>query len=397
VRICKVWDADYPWDVRTAKVCRSLTAAGHAVHLVARNKAARPVREQLPEATVHRLSPWPIGKALSAASMFPAFFNPRWFDGIRRTAIDERADLILVRDLPLAPTAVAVGKLLRLPVILDMAENYPAMMRSLFENDVQKPFDYVIRNPLVVGAIERWVLRHIDHVLVVVEESRDRLVYLGYPKDQITVVCNTPPLERLDTAPAHVHRVGPLHLNYLGLLEAPRGLGTVIDALALCVRRQLPVFLTVIGSGREQAVFEEQAHRLGLNENAIRFLGYVQNAEALRLVAQADVGLVPHQATESWNTTIPNKLFDYMAGGLAIISSDAKPAARIVTETATGQVYANMDPESLATAIERMLDPAYRTACGDNGRTAVRSKYNWENDTDRMLGALAKTVKLPHR
>jgi glycosyltransferase involved in cell wall biosynthesis len=397
VRICKVWDADYPWDVRTAKVCRSLTAAGHEVHLVARNKAGRPVREQLPEATVHRLRPWPIGAKLSAATMFPAFFNPRWGAAILHTARTERCDLILVRDLPLAPTAIAVGRMLGVPVVLDMAENYPAMMRSLYENNVQKPWDFLVRNPAATAAIERWTLRHIDHVVVVVEESRDRLVALGYPADRVTVVCNTPPLERLATTAVHAHKPGPLHLNYLGLLEAPRGLGIVIDALARSVGRKSPVFLTVIGSGRERNTFEAQARRLGLGPDAIKFLGYVQNAEALRLVAEADVGLVPHQATESWNTTIPNKLFDYMAGGLAIITSDARPAARIVSETRTGGVYHWADADALSTAFDRMLDPAYRSQCGQNGRAAVQDHYNWDADTVRLLAALDRTVQAHRR
>src|SRR6476659_2304991 len=208
VRICKIWDADYPWDVRTSKVCRSLTAAGHEVHLVARNKARQPVHEVLPEAVIHRLNPWPIGRTLSAATMFPAFFNPRWLHAIHDTARRIDADLILVRDLPLAPTAIAVGKLLGVPVVMDMAENYPAMMRSLYDNRVHRPWDFLVRNPRAASAVERWVLRHIDHVVVVVQESRDRLVELGYPRDRITVVSNTPPLARLDASP-HVHAAGP--------------------------------------------------------------------------------------------------------------------------------------------------------------------------------------------
>ena len=31
--LCKVWDGDYPWDVRVEKVCRSLCRE-HEVHLV---------------------------------------------------------------------------------------------------------------------------------------------------------------------------------------------------------------------------------------------------------------------------------------------------------------------------------------------------------------------------
>jgi hypothetical protein len=85
----------------------------------------------------------------------------------------------------------------------------------------------------VVAAVERWVLARVDHTLVVVEESRDRLLGLGVPADRITVVGNTPSLSRLAelTPKIHDHRER-LELVYLGLLEAPRGIGILIDALA---------------------------------------------------------------------------------------------------------------------------------------------------------------------
>ena len=86
LRICKIWDSEYPWDVRVEKVARTLSAAGHEVHLVARNRDRRPQRERLPEAALHRLTPWRFfGKRFDAASSFPAFFNPRWMRAILRT------------------------------------------------------------------------------------------------------------------------------------------------------------------------------------------------------------------------------------------------------------------------------------------------------------------------
>src|SRR3954468_7297078 len=70
MRICKIWDGDYPWDVRVEKVALSLTEAGHEVHLVARNTHRRPIREKLAEAQVHRLRPWwPLGRRLDAITM----------------------------------------------------------------------------------------------------------------------------------------------------------------------------------------------------------------------------------------------------------------------------------------------------------------------------------------
>ena len=394
MRICKIWDADYPWDVRVAKVASSLTANGHDVHLVARNVAARPVTEQLPEATVHRLEAWPVGRRLNAASMFPAFFSPRWVHAIFSTARRCNADVLLVRDLPLAPTAIFVAGLLGVPCVLDMAENYPAMMQSLYDKGLQKPLDYVVRNPRAVAAIERWVLRRIDRVAVVVEESQARLLSLGVPPSRIAVVGNTPPLERVRSSEGKVHREGRLHLNYLGLLEGPRGLGTVLKAVAIGRARGLDLHLSVIGSGREAAEFRRQADALSLGEDIVRFHGFVPNAEALRLVASADVGLVPHHATESWNTTIPNKLFDYMAAGLAVITSDAAPAARVVRETSAGAVYPHEDPEALATRFAEMAPAQVRAGYGRRGREAVRDRYHWELDAERMEALLHSAIEV---
>jgi glycosyltransferase involved in cell wall biosynthesis len=393
LRICKIWDSEYPWDVRAAKVASALTNAGHEVHLVARNRTARPTREDFEEATVHRLRPLPLGR-LDAALQFPAFFNPRWFSLVHSTARDVRADIILVRDLPLAPLAIEVGRRLRLPVVLDMAENYPAMMSSIFDAGVAKPIDWIVRNPSVVRAVERWVLRRIDHVLVVVEESRDRLIALGLDAERISVVSNTPPLARVNQG-RKAHSVEqPLHLVYLGLLEAPRGMSVVLNAAALCARAGLNIRVTVIGSGRERRELELKAADLALPPGVVDFVGFLENSKALQIIANADVGLVPHLATDSWNSTIPNKLFDYMAAGLPVISSSARPAARVLRETGAGVVYDHDSPNALFEAIGQMVDPVKREEFAANGRRAVQERYNWEYDTAMLLRAVDGLTKI---
>ena len=176
-RIVYVWDADYPWDVRTEKSCQVLTEVGHDVHIVARNRRWSPTVERLPEGTVHRMPPWRwAGRQLDGALGFPAFFSPRWYRLISQVVREVKADLIIARDLPLCPTAIRVGRVARIPVVLDMAENYPAMMRAIWEDGRERPLDYLVRNPAWVTHVEDYCMRHVDHTLVVVEESADRLV-----------------------------------------------------------------------------------------------------------------------------------------------------------------------------------------------------------------------------
>src|SRR2546425_13273425 len=76
VTVCKVWDADYPWDVRVEKVCTSLLRA-HEVHLVSRNTHRRSRYERYGGIHVHRLpAPTWLPRRANAVLGFPAFFNP---------------------------------------------------------------------------------------------------------------------------------------------------------------------------------------------------------------------------------------------------------------------------------------------------------------------------------
>ncbi len=394
MRILKIWDAEYPWDVRVEKVLGSLVAAGHEVHLAARNRDRRPLVEPVDGATVHRLPPWRwLGRSLDAASQFPAFVNPRWLRLLRSVARRVDAELVLVRDLPLAPVAVEVARRRGIPVVLDMAENYPAMLRAIWDHGRQKRFDRLVRNPELAQRVERWVLDRVDHVLVVVEESKERLVGLGVDEDRVTVVSNTPLRRRIGAPSARGSAdATSLRAAYLGLMEAPRGVQVLVEAVRILRDRGVEASADLVGAGRDLDDFVEQARGAGLLGGPVRFHGYIPYDEALAVVARADVGVIPHVPDELWHTTIPNKLFDYMALGLPVVTSDARPAARIVRETGCGIVAAGGSPGAMADAIAHLRDPEARRAAGRAGHAAVLARYNWEHDERRLLAALERVA-----
>ena len=398
--VCKVWDGDYPWDVRVEKVCRSL-GRDHEVHLVSRNTTRRSTYERSNGLHIHRLPvvPW-LPSRMNAAIGFPAFFNPLWIRAIWRTARRSGARLLLVRDLPLALTTLFVGRALGVPVVLDMAENYPAMIQDVWDSGRARVGDLLVRNPRLIRLVERMAVRLADHILVVVDESRERLMAMGVPTSKMTVVMNTPTLERGGEhgreggGGLEARRRDELVLVYLGILEVPRGIGTAIQAMRE-VRRRLPrARLVIIGSGRDEGRFREEARIAGVTA-CVEFRGWVEYREALGCLSRCDVGLVPHHATASWQTTLPNKLFDYMSLGKPVIVSNVRPTERIVAEEGCGLVFRDRDAAALAEAIVALGDPALREACGGRGREAVRRRYNWEADERRLLGAMRR-VRGPH-
>lgn len=395
-RVLYVWDGDYPWDVRTERVCAALTAHGYEVHLVARNRRWAPRHQRLSEAIVHRMPPWrALGRRVDGLLAFPAFFNPRWVSLLAETIRSARPDVIIVRDMPLCPTALHAGRRFGIPVLLDMAENYPALVRSNWEAKRHKLIDYAVRNPAAVAAVERYCVPRVDRVMVVIEESGERLAReLGVSPDRIDVVSNTPPRARAE----HPRRVvrdadAPLEIAYLGIFAVPRGIGEMIDAAALLRDSgRVKFHMTLLGDGRDMAIFREHAARLGLTPEQVEFTGFVAHEQALSIVARAHVGVVPHRAVEAWNTTIPNKLFDYMAAGLAVITSDAAPVARVVRATRAGEVFRSGDASDLAGAIERLADPRRCAAAGDAGQRAILDRYHWEQDSATLVRAVSLLV-----
>ena len=395
LRIVYLWDADYPWDVRTEKVCAALTARGHDVHIIARNTARRPVVERRPEGTVHRMRPWRwLPERADALLGFPLFLSPRWLSLLTTVVRENRPHVIIARDLPLCPAAILVGRRTGVPIILDMAENYPAVISAIWEAGRQRPLDVLVRNPSIVAAVERYCIRRVDRILVVAEEARTRLEGMGVPRDRIDVVLNTPPRARAQQAATGSRSApgAPLVVVYLGLLEIVRGIGDLIAAAAILRDRGRPVRIRLAGNGRDMALFQAQAASLGLTERDVEFLGFLPNDRALEIVAAADIGANPLHDGEKHDTCVPNKLFDYMAASLPVLTSDTIPSARIVRETKCGEVFRARDAQSLADALERLADPEVRAAEGRAGRIAVLERYHWERDCEVLSGAVARVT-----
>ena len=168
MKLLKLYDGDYPWDVRVEKMLRSLAGAGHGVTLVARNRKALPRREVRDGVTLRRLPSF--GRA-GALLTFPAFANPVWAAAAWRAARECRPERVIVRDLPLAPLGLWIARRLRVPAIVDMAEPYPEALRSNWQFDRLGGLDHVLRSPRAAEAVEHRHLQPAVHHLRVREHA----------------------------------------------------------------------------------------------------------------------------------------------------------------------------------------------------------------------------------
>lgn len=388
MKILKIWQDDYPWDVRVEKISNALIDDGHEVHLLCSNKGGLKVRENYKGIEIHRMRPF-ANDALNKICSMPAFFNPFWFFTVKKIVNQEGIDLVLVRDLPLVLSALPVARTCGIPIVFDMAENYPSMWKEHVDKRGLKSINHILKNPLLATLIEDYVIKKVDHLIVVVEESRDRLMIKGLSRDRISVVSNTPDLGIFSAHDLPEKGENGTVLLYVGYVNGGRGLDTAIKAVPLLKERIGDLRLVIAGGGEYLEELRRLARDLDV-ERYVDFLGWVDSRLVPSYIYGSDICIVPHDATDFVNSTIPNKLFDYMACRKPVIVSDAVPLRRIVNEADCGEVFVSRDPDDFAEKVICLQDSSVRMKKGMNGYMKVQSKYNWEYDSNILKGLIKK-------
>ena len=392
MEVCMLLDGAYPPDARVRKEAKALTEAGHQVRIVCPGERSEQV--SLDGVTIRRFQfdgPLPPDGVVEAYHLMRGRY-PAWSRHIDRER-ENGVDVFHVHDLVLAQTAL--DTISTHPVVLDLHENYPAAIQQYRKSvplgetlmDSTKLAQRVFRSQTHWNRRLREGLQAADHVLAVVPEARQEYIDTGADPKSVTVVSNTVDLDWFDSkldALSVPSREGFV-LTYVGTLSGEhRGVETAIQALAL-LRRSVPEATLRLVGGRSdhKARLEALAADLGLAD-AVEFTGWVQEETIPSQIAAADVGIVPHRSTRHTETTVPHKLFQYMAAGLPVLATDTKPVSRIVDDAEAGLVVPAEQPQAMATAAKRLTDAAERRRFGTNGRTAVEGRYNWDRDAARL-------------
>ncbi len=385
-RVCFVYKEDYPWDVRVEKILTTLAEAGYEMSLVCRNNKRLPLRETGEGFEIHRLPVPPafLGRLGTLVSV-PFYFNPFWLFWLWKYTRRIRPQVMIVRDLPLMPIGIMVSRLLGCRIVFDMAECYPEMYASTMQFSDNKLAKFIFKNPTFAGWVEKFSFRHADHVFVMIEESRDRLIRRGAAPDRVTIVSNTPSVDGINLHPI-TDQTDELRLLYVGFVTRIRGLDNVLYG----IRSYLDVtpdpariVFDVVGIGGALSDYRLLSQKLDLADR-VTFHGWCEQSVVDDLYERSDVGVLTYHVCSHWNHTIPNKLFDYMQAGMPVLATDVLPIKRIVEDIGCGMVFSDNDAAGCAECLTALCDPSRRSAMSKRGTTAIRATYNWEADTTRM-------------
>jgi glycosyltransferase involved in cell wall biosynthesis len=206
------------------------------------------------------------------------------------------------------------------------------------------------------------------------------------------VVRNTPDLSRMrpGSRAGGRDRGSQRTLLYVGILTFDRGVDLAVRAMAHVVGAIPEARLVIVGDGPERPRLDRLVGELGLG-HAVELAGWKEPDQIEEYYDRAAVGLLPVLDTPHIRTTLANKLFDYMAHGLAVIAADVPPMRKILNATNAGVLVACGDVVALAhAAVELLRDLDAAGRLGQRGRAAVVAEFNWGVDGRRFGDAVRR-------
>jgi glycosyltransferase involved in cell wall biosynthesis len=146
----------------------------------------------------------------------------------------------------------------------------------------------------------------------------------------------------------------PGSLLYVGSLVEAKGVGDALAAVAHLRSKHVPVTLKLAGKGSAEK-FQQQAKALNIDD-AVEFLGLVDNATIIPLMRAADIVLVPSRS--EYPEGFPLTIYEALCSRTPIVASNHPMFVRQLQHGTDAMLFSAGDAVALANQIETLLsDP----------------------------------------
>ena len=274
-----------------------------------------------------------------------------------------------------------------IPIIIDVRDLWPAtylekfppalrpLARVVFARDFSRAravFQGADSLVSMSSGVLNWAARFGGRA----ETATDRVFYIGYQSELATA--DVPVPEYLD---ATKHKT---IFSYVGAFGGSYELDTICDvASRLDAAGRSDIQFVLAGQGpRRDAV----ARRVKGLRN-VTMPGWLDYPAVTQLLAHSHVALAP------WNSVrdaMPNKVFEYLAAGLPLLSSLAGEMEDVLAAWRAGYTYRPGDVDRLTALVEQLADDAgARGAMAAQARVLFRSRFQ----SSEIYAAYARHVE----
>lgn len=232
-------------------------------------------------------------------------------------------------------------------------------------------------------SLERWIYHRADQIVVVTPGWEDHFANLGVDLNKVHVVSNGTAAEDFIVDEDRVtlrrtQRISGFTAIFAGAHGPKDGIELILDAAT-----ELPMInFLLVGAGSSKIQAEERVQRENLKN--VEFRTPVAKSDLAGLLSACDVGIhavTPMTVFEKGMS--PNKLFDYMASGLPVVSNAEHGLRAVVVDGECGHLGG---PGSLRASLHKVhqATPEQRTEWGNRGREIMRVRFSRSAAADEL-------------
>ncbi len=145
-------------------------------------------------------------------------------------------------------------------------------------------------------------------------------------------------------------------LVFLGSMSETSGTFVILNSIKKLKTKFPNLRVLFIGQpGKE--IQDEVQHFIEENQikENVHFTGRIPHGDVPNLLQDCKIGLIALLDLPKFHKNIATKMFEYMASGIPVVSSDLPPERRFLIEDKTAKLFEPGDPDSLTDAIDEIL------------------------------------------
>lgn len=297
-----------------------------------------------------------------------------------RAAIEFEPEVVYANDLDTLVAGHMLHATLGTRIVYDAHEIYPEQLPIHMRSHVWHRF---------YTRLERRLTRFAQGRFTVCKSIADYF-RTDYGADDFVTVHNVPSIRHLPSEAVLARRNPVPKVLYHGAYFAYRGLDEVVEAARYVPHAQF----VMRGVGDYVSVLKAHVERVGLTDKVV-FEPPVKVTELVETASLCDIGLNPFvNVCKNTEFALPNKFFEYMMAGIAVMSSDLLEMRNLTNTLQVGRMFPKIDPHEIAHAINVLVsEPDKLAEYRVNGYEAARKTYNWEVEEVKFVDAFETSVR----
>lgn len=277
------------------------------------------------------------------------------------------------------PELIFLGVILKLfnkKVIYDVHEDYESQIldKHWIPSYLRKSISFIF------SSIEKMSSKYYDSIVCATP-----FIHKKFSKINKNSFCvrNFPPSDELfisdNTSTLEKHRTNIFKILYVGVISEERSILKILDSI-----RDINCELILAGNFSPpslQKICEQHD-----SWKKVRYLGFIDRIVFSKVLNESDVGILLFQPLKNHIDALPNKMFEYMAGGLFQISSNFKEWKVLVEDNNIGITIDPKDSKMLSkTLLELQKNKLNIQSMRSDIRSVFKKNFTWDKEQIEFL------------